>query len=53
VFVNGRSRPEVMANMRSRIARNDIAAERAEAIQAMCDIAVDRAQKLPQEQARL
>lgn len=32
VFVNGRSRPEVMSNIRSRISRNDIAAERAEAI---------------------
>lgn len=46
VFVNGRSRPEIMQNMRDRIARADIAAERQEAIQAMCDIALDRAAKL-------
>ncbi|KAF2705990.1 hypothetical protein K504DRAFT_460078 [Pleomassaria siparia CBS 279.74] len=46
VFVNGRSRPLVMQNMRSRINRGDIKAERQEAIQAMCDIAVDRAAKL-------
>lgn len=46
VFVNGRSRPVIMENMRSRIARGDIKAERQEAIQAMCDIAADRASKL-------
>ncbi|EUC31007.1 hypothetical protein COCCADRAFT_7034 [Bipolaris zeicola 26-R-13] len=46
VFVNGRSRPEIMQNMRDRITRADIAAERQEAIQAMCDIALDRAAKL-------
>jgi hypothetical protein len=33
VFVNGRSRPAVMDNMRQRIDRGDIKAERAEAIQ--------------------
>ncbi|EUC46241.1 hypothetical protein COCMIDRAFT_93268 [Bipolaris oryzae ATCC 44560] len=49
VFVNGRSRPEIMNNMRHRIARADIAAERQEAIQAMCDIALDRAGKLQQQ----
>jgi len=32
--------------MKSRIARNDIKVERQEAIQAMCDIAADRAAKL-------
>jgi 2-oxo-4-hydroxy-4-carboxy--5-ureidoimidazoline (OHCU) decarboxylase len=32
VFVNGRSRPVIMENMRSRIDRGDIAAERSEAI---------------------
>ncbi|KAH7139178.1 Oxo-4-hydroxy-4-carboxy-5-ureidoimidazoline decarboxylase [Dendryphion nanum] len=46
VFVNGRSRPVVMDNMRQRISRGDIQAERAEALQAMCDIAKDRASKL-------
>lgn len=49
VFVNGRPRPEIMHNMRERIARGDIQAERLEAIQAMCDIALDRASKLQQE----
>jgi len=33
VFVNGRGRPEIMANMRERIARGDFAAEEREAIQ--------------------
>ncbi|KAJ4315769.1 hypothetical protein N0V94_005788 [Neodidymelliopsis sp. IMI 364377] len=46
VFVNGRPRPVIMENMRSRINRGDIKAERQEAIQAMCDIALDRATKL-------
>ncbi|KAB2108476.1 hypothetical protein AG0111_0g2845 [Alternaria gaisen] len=46
VFVNGRPRPEIMENIRSRIDRGDIRAERQEAIQAMCDIALDRASKL-------
>ncbi|PBP27447.1 hypothetical protein BUE80_DR001735 [Diplocarpon rosae] len=46
VFVNGRSRPIIMENMRSRIDRGDINLERAEAIMAMCDIAADRAAKL-------
>ncbi|KAF2873816.1 Oxo-4-hydroxy-4-carboxy-5-ureidoimidazoline decarboxylase [Massariosphaeria phaeospora] len=46
VFVNGRSRPAVMENMKARIARANIKAERQEAIQAMCDIAADRAAKL-------
>lgn len=36
VFVNGRSRPVIMENMRSRIARGDIKAERQEAIQVRC-----------------
>ncbi|KAL2074053.1 hypothetical protein VTL71DRAFT_7831 [Oculimacula yallundae] len=48
VFVNGRSRPVIMENMRSRIDRGDIKLERAEAIKAMCDIAADRASKLQQ-----
>ncbi|KAF3993096.1 hypothetical protein FT663_00920 [Candidozyma haemuli var. vulneris] len=46
VFVNGRSRETIMQNMTERIQRNDIAAERREAFNAMCDIALDRARKL-------
>lgn len=46
VFVNGRSRDCIMENMRSRIERGDIQAERVEAFDAMCDIALDRASKL-------
>ncbi|ESZ95263.1 hypothetical protein SBOR_4375 [Sclerotinia borealis F-4128] len=46
VFVNGRSRPVIFENMRRRISRDDIDLERKEAIQAMCDIAADRATKL-------
>ncbi|KAI1503290.1 Oxo-4-hydroxy-4-carboxy-5-ureidoimidazoline decarboxylase [Biscogniauxia marginata] len=46
VFVNGRSRSVIMENMRYRINRGDAAAEEKEAIQAMVDIALDRARKL-------
>ncbi|ORY17146.1 Oxo-4-hydroxy-4-carboxy-5-ureidoimidazoline decarboxylase [Clohesyomyces aquaticus] len=46
VFVNGRSRAVIMENIKSRIDRGDIKAERQEAIQAMCNIAADRAAKL-------
>ncbi|OTB20783.1 hypothetical protein K445DRAFT_313258 [Daldinia sp. EC12] len=46
VFVNGRSRDVVMQNMRERIDRGNIFAEEREAIQAMIDIALDRAKKL-------
>ncbi|KAI0180615.1 Oxo-4-hydroxy-4-carboxy-5-ureidoimidazoline decarboxylase [Hypoxylon sp. FL1284] len=46
VFVNGRSRPVVMQNMRERIDRGDVRAEEMEAVQAMVDIAFDRAKKL-------
>ncbi|KAF4307973.1 Oxo-4-hydroxy-4-carboxy-5-ureidoimidazoline decarboxylase [Botryosphaeria dothidea] len=46
VFVNGRSRPDIFNNMRERIGRGDIKAERNEAIKAMCQIASDRARKL-------
>ncbi|KAI8248218.1 hypothetical protein K4K53_001070 [Colletotrichum sp. SAR 10_77] len=46
VFVNGRGRPEIMEDMRTRIARGDIALEERAAVQAMCDIARDRASKL-------
>ncbi|KAK2068090.1 hypothetical protein P8C59_002755 [Phyllachora maydis] len=47
VFVNGRGRREVMADMRRRIDRGDRREEVREAIRAMCDIALDRAGKLP------
>jgi 2-oxo-4-hydroxy-4-carboxy--5-ureidoimidazoline (OHCU) decarboxylase len=46
VFVNGRSRPVVMENMRQRIDRGDFKEEEQEAIRAMVDIALDRAKKL-------
>jgi len=46
VFVNGRSRPVVMQNMEERIKRADIEREKVEAIEAMRDIAKDRASKL-------
>ncbi|KAA8910501.1 Oxo-4-hydroxy-4-carboxy-5-ureidoimidazoline decarboxylase [Sphaerosporella brunnea] len=46
VFVAGRSRPVIMQNMKERIARGDIEAEKKEAIEAMRDIAKDRAAKL-------
>ncbi|KAF8440627.1 Oxo-4-hydroxy-4-carboxy-5-ureidoimidazoline decarboxylase [Terfezia claveryi] len=46
VFVNGRSQPIIMENMRQRISRGDIEKEKTEAINAMCDIAADRACKL-------
>ena len=46
VFVNGRARPAILADMRERIARGDAAAEEREAIAAMVDIALDRARKL-------
>ncbi|TDZ36094.1 putative allantoinase 1 [Colletotrichum spinosum] len=46
VFVNGRGRPEIMEDMRIRIARGDIALEELAAVHAMCDIARDRASKL-------
>ncbi|KAK3681090.1 Oxo-4-hydroxy-4-carboxy-5-ureidoimidazoline decarboxylase [Podospora appendiculata] len=46
VFVNGRGREEVMADMRRRIDRGDLAEEEREGIEAMCDIAADRAAKL-------
>ncbi|ODQ66094.1 hypothetical protein NADFUDRAFT_24746 [Nadsonia fulvescens var. elongata DSM 6958] len=46
VFVNGRSREVIMNNITERIERHDIAKERIEAINAMCDIAKDRAKKI-------
>ncbi|KAJ6005920.1 hypothetical protein N7451_003864 [Penicillium sp. IBT 35674x] len=49
-FVNGRSRDVIMAEMRQRIDRGNQEKEVEETIQAMCDIAKDRARKL---QARI
>ncbi|EGP90107.1 unnamed protein product [Zymoseptoria tritici ST99CH_1A5] len=46
VFVNGRGRQEIMEIMRTRIARGDVEMERREGVDAMCDIAKDRAAKL-------
>ncbi|PLB35739.1 Oxo-4-hydroxy-4-carboxy-5-ureidoimidazoline decarboxylase [Aspergillus candidus] len=45
-FVNGRSREVIMEEMRQRIDRGDADREVTETIQAMCDIAKDRARKL-------
>lgn len=49
VFVNGRSRDVIMEDMRKRIDRADFLAEEKEAINAMADIAKDRAGKLKKE----
>jgi 2-oxo-4-hydroxy-4-carboxy--5-ureidoimidazoline (OHCU) decarboxylase len=49
VFVNGRSREEVMADMRTRIASGTMEGEVKLASDAMCDIAVDRARKMGAE----
>lgn len=46
VFVNGRSRSIIMENMKYRISRGDMNQEIREAFDAMCDIALDRLQKL-------
>ncbi|MCJ1266434.1 hypothetical protein MMC22_006319 [Lobaria immixta] len=46
VFVNGRSRAVIVEDIRARINRGDIQRERHEAINGICDIAADRAQKL-------
>ena len=46
VFVNGRSRPTLLEDMKRRIERHDIKQERLDATQAICDIAADRARKL-------
>ncbi|KAL5343064.1 Oxo-4-hydroxy-4-carboxy-5-ureidoimidazoline decarboxylase [Aspergillus crustosus] len=45
-FVNGRSRDVIMEEMRERMDRGDAEREVEEIIQAMCDIAKDRAGKL-------
>ncbi|KAL3472981.1 Oxo-4-hydroxy-4-carboxy-5-ureidoimidazoline decarboxylase [Aspergillus californicus] len=47
-FVNGRSRDVIMEEMRERIDRGDSEEEIQEIIQAMCDIAKDRARNLGQ-----
>ena len=46
VFVNGRNKIEIINDMNKRINRNDIILERKEAFNAMCDIALDRSNKL-------
>ncbi|OLL25136.1 putative allantoinase 1 [Neolecta irregularis DAH-3] len=46
VFVNGRSREVIMRDMKMRIQRGDIEAEKLEAVNAMYNIALDRAGKL-------
>ncbi|KAK9478587.1 Oxo-4-hydroxy-4-carboxy-5-ureidoimidazoline decarboxylase [Lipomyces japonicus] len=45
VFVNGRSRDQIFDNARQRIDRADYELEKKEAINAICDIAIDRAKK--------
>ncbi|KAL3956066.1 hypothetical protein ACCO45_008912 [Purpureocillium lilacinum] len=47
-----RGRPEIMQDMRTRIDRGDYSKEIAAALQAMCDIAKDRASKLPVQPSR-
>ncbi|PHH87504.1 hypothetical protein CDD83_8761 [Cordyceps sp. RAO-2017] len=49
VFVAGRPRAEIVRDMRARIERGDYAREVDAALQAMRDIAQDRASKLPQQ----
>jgi 2-oxo-4-hydroxy-4-carboxy--5-ureidoimidazoline (OHCU) decarboxylase len=49
VFVNGRSREEVMKDMKKRTEVGDREDEIVKAIDAMCDIAVDRARKMGAE----
>ncbi|KAK5655276.1 hypothetical protein OQA88_5843 [Cercophora sp. LCS_1] len=46
VFVNGRGRGEVMEDMRARIAEGSLEREEGRGLEAMCDIALDRARKL-------
>ncbi|KAK2767011.1 hypothetical protein FQN54_006328 [Arachnomyces sp. PD_36] len=49
VFVNGRGRDVIMEDMKRRIERGDVELERREAVDAMCDIALDRVRKLSEE----
>ena len=51
IFVNGRSRSIILEDMQTRINRCDLGLERAEAINAICDIASDRARKLSDQPA--
>ncbi|KAK3296486.1 OHCU decarboxylase-domain-containing protein [Chaetomium fimeti] len=51
LWVNGRARGEVLRDMRARIERGDVRAEERAVIEAMCDIAADRARKLLQKSA--
>lgn len=44
--MNGRSRPVIMDDMQRRISTSNQKQEKLDAIQAMCDIANDRAKKL-------
>ena len=46
VFVNGRPRSVILEDMQARIDRKDKHRERISAIEAMCDIALDRSRKL-------
>ncbi|RMZ75886.1 hypothetical protein DV738_g5224, partial [Chaetothyriales sp. CBS 135597] len=48
-FVNGRPRPVIMEDMEKRIQRGDLGQEKLDAVEAMCDIALDRAKKLGAE----
>lgn len=45
-FVNGRPRPIIMDDMEMRIKRGDLLREKRDAIDALCDIARDRAGKM-------
>ncbi|KAH6627403.1 OHCU decarboxylase-domain-containing protein [Chaetomium tenue] len=51
LWVNGRPRGEVLRDMRERTERGDVRAEERAIIEAMCDIAADRARKLLQKSA--
>ncbi|KAI9852408.1 MAG: hypothetical protein M1824_001997 [Vezdaea acicularis] len=46
VFVKGRGREVIMGDMEMRIHRGERQVERREAVEAMCEIALDRAEKL-------
>ncbi|ERF73350.1 hypothetical protein EPUS_08292 [Endocarpon pusillum Z07020] len=49
VFVNGRSRHLIMEDMRQRIKRGNLEQEKLDAIKAICDIALDRVNRLGEE----
>ncbi|KAL8736549.1 MAG: hypothetical protein Q9181_002377 [Wetmoreana brouardii] len=51
VFVNGKSRPAIVDDIKMRIERRDAVAERNAGIKAMCEIAADRARKAGVEDA--